>query len=275
MKQFILALITLTLVGCGKHQTVQIDDNGKQVRSNTQRIELLELKDLAQDLRLDALEAEVLDLHSEDVLLQSDIDSLRSSTNFRFFLLSLSLGHVISQIDNRLDNLEDDVSDIEQDINQLRRKVSRLKRQLNQTNGNLASLQSQVDLIEDKLIEIVKPCPNSKEVLFRTEDGLVAYFQTYKNETVTFSDSVEVPAYTIPAHFEQFCVDTNFLNGECNEYSARLVGEHTIPSASYQVDDSASIRLIDKAYMSILGDGNYQTTDGTSCNFSVQNGELQ
>jgi archaellum component FlaC len=281
MRKLLVMFFLLALVACGKNDTVTTPDHKGQIDSNTARIELLELSDEAQDLRLDALEQADLDLAADIAnvsnnlnILSNQFSSFRNATNFRFFMLNLRLSYAIYQIDNRLDNLEEDVEDLEDDVARLRRKVRRLKRQLNQAKSNIATLQSEVLRLDSEIVDVIYPCGND-EVLLETRDGLVGYFQNYKTETIEITDSITVDSYTIPAHFEQYCVDTNFFNGECNQYETRLVGEHTIPTKTYNVGDTASIQLIKDAYLSKLPDGNYRTTATPSCNFSIVNGEVQ
>lgn len=281
MKKFLVVVFLLALVGCGKTEKVFTPDYKGQIDDNTARIELLELKDEAIEARLDALEQKDLDLAADiaDVagdlsVLTSSFNSFRFATNIKFFLLNLQLNYAINQIDNRLDSLEDDIEEVQEDVARLKRKVKKLKRQLNVAKSNISDLQNEVVRLDSEIVDVIYPCGN-KEVLLDTRDGLVAYFQNYEDETINISDSITVEAYTIPAHFEQYCVDTNFLNGECNSYETRLVGEHTIPAQTYNVGDTATIKIIKDAYLSKLPDGNYATTATPSCNFTISNGEVQ
>lgn len=361
MKVLITLLLLTSLIGCGKKETIQLDDNGSIVQSNVQRIELLEAKDAVQDLRLDAVEANLAsledrvevneddidanesdiadlfndlgdlegdlsdlrdDLNSEvaalrradrqtrrlirrevrslrrdlsreirnrriaDSRLQDNIDDIErdlnrfesrqrffnymisgaiARTNYRITLLQQNIGSQISNLDNRITVNEGDITNIQNNVTALQNQTS--------------SLQNQIDSLESEMIAVVYPCGegNSEEVLLQTEEGLLAYFQTSRTINVDFSSSIDIPAQDIPAHTDRFCNHTytgGWYNGHCNSWGSNQVGAYTIPAASYSVGGSDSFQVIDKAYLDILGDGNYGTTDGYSCNFQISNGQL-
>lgn len=359
MKKLIgLIFVLVFTISCGKTEKVFTPDYKGLIDSNLARIELLEVNDSLQDLRLDALEVTSADLEARLTQAEDDIDSnesdilnLFSRTNYlaaglvylyndlhshvaqleaadranRQFIrrkvrnLRRKLSREIRQRQLADAQLQDNIDDVENDLNSFEARQSminrflsraifvtnlrisqlqyRVQRDLNRLdnrvtdlesdvssiqseiasiNSNLSSMQAQIDDVESRLLSVVYPCGdgNSQEVLLNTQDGLVAYFQSTKNESLSFSDSVTIQGYTIPAHQDKFCKDTNFYNGECNKYGYRSVGEYTVPTTNYNVGDTATIKIIDKAFLDVLDDGNYRTTDGYSCNFTISNGEV-
>jgi predicted nucleic acid-binding Zn-ribbon protein len=231
-------------------------------RKLSREVRQRQLADANLQDQIDDLELDLNQFESRQRFFNYIMAGALAGTNYRITLLQLNIQFQLRRIDRRLDVLESDVSDIKSDIVSLQNQVD--------------SIQSQIDTLENEVVSVVYPCGegNSEEVLLETKDGLVAYFQSTRNQTVNFSDSITIDAYTIPAHTDKYCEDTNFFNGECNDYSYRHVGEHTIPSQSFSVNDSASIKVINKAYLDVLADGNYRTTDGFSCNFTISNGEV-
>lgn len=236
-----------------------------------------QLEDADEDL-LD----EINSVSSRLSYLNGRFNAFKNATNTKFFLLGLSISYLASQIDSRLDDLENDVEVNSQAISDIQSSISTLQQEMSTAQSDVASLQSQINNVESKLVSVVYPCGenNSEEVLLKTQDGLVAYFQSSSEKTITFSDSITVNEYTISGHYDKYCSDRRadggiFGNQECREYSYRFIPGQTIPQQVYNVGDSATITTIDKAYLDVLGDGNYQTTDGHSCNFSIVNGEVQ
>lgn len=359
MKKLLTLSMIALVIGCGKTEKVFTPDNKNFIDQNTKRIELLEINDALQDLRLEALEVTSVDLQERLLQAEGDIDlnednilRLFSRTNYLAAGLAYlyndlhdhvreleradreikrtlrnevrSLRNQLSReirqreladtsLQDEIDAVENDLNSFEarqsvinrflssaitltnlrisqlqyrvqRDINRLDNRVSNLESNVSQIrseivaiNSNLSDMQNQINDVESRLTSVVYPCgeSNTQEVLLQTQDGLVAYFQSTKQENISFSDSVTIQGYTIPAHQDKFCEDTNFFNGECSQFSFRMVGEHTIPTQTYNVGDSATITIIDKAYLDVLDDGNYRTTDGYSCNFTISNGELQ
>lgn len=253
MKSF-LFLVLFFLVSCGVK--VYTPDHKATIDNNTLRIELLEAQDRLHKLKLDDLESR-LSIYEVDILsLFGLIDSLES----RIDLLEIDLQSQIDNLDSRLSTNEININTINQEIDDI--------------NILTTSLQNQINTVSDNVTRVIKPC-DSSEILLDTQDGVVGYFQNYKNVTINIQDDLTVEAYTIPAHFEKYCVDTNFFDGECNTYETRLVGEHTIPAKTYQIGDTATIKVIKDAYLSLLPNGNYRTTATPSCNFTVVDGGVQ
>lgn len=267
MNRLVILTLLLTFVGCGDR--VFIPDNKDQIDSNTLRVELLELNDEIQDLRLETLES-LVDVNASNIEdLSNRIRQVAFSFDRRLRLLASSIQYQIFILGRRIDSNDRDISDIESDI-------SHIKRDLRSIRSNINELGAQIDDVESRLVSVVYPCGegNSQEVLLMTQDGLVGYFQTTREETISFSDSVVVDDFTIPAHLDKFCVDTNFHTGRCIQFSTRFVGESVIPGQTYNVNDSASFTVIDQAFLDVLDDGNYRTTDGFSCNFSIVDGAI-
>jgi peptidoglycan hydrolase CwlO-like protein len=231
-----------------------------------------------------ALLREVRARQLADNRLQRDIDSVERDLNrfeARQSIINTILGIGLFVTNQRINQLQNQVQWAIQSINQrlstIESEIANINSEIDTIQSNMAAMQAQLDDVESRLVSVVYPCGdgNSEEVLLDTQDGLVAYFQEMQNKTLTFSDTVTVDAYTIPAHNDKFCRDTNFFDGECNDYGYRHVGEHTIPAQTYNVGDTASVKVLKKAYLDVLADGNYRTTDGFSCNFTISNGEVQ
>lgn len=224
----------------------------------------------------DDLQDQIDDLNTDVARLTQRFNVFRAQTNTSLLLLGISIAILRSQIDARLDDLEDRVSVNEDEIDQIQSDVSDLQDEMTTANSNIAALQTQLLDVESRLTSVVYPCGegNSEEVLLQTQDGLVAYFQTTKKKTLSFNDSITIPEQVIPGHHDRYCVDTNFFNGECNDFDTRFIPGTTIPEQTYSVGDTANVKLIDKAYLDVLGDGSYGTTDGYSCNFTISNGEV-
>lgn len=212
--------------------------------------------------QIDEIEGDLNYFESRQTLFNAIISGALVATNFRITLLEINIQSQLNNLDNRLDVAESDIENIEAEVADIQ--------------TNLSNLDADVDLLQEQVVSVVYPCGegNSEEVLLDTKDGLVAYFQETQNKTITFSDTVSIPAQTIPAHLDKFCTDTNFFNGECNNYESEYVGEHTIPAQTYNVGDSATVKVLKKAYLDVLGDGTYGTTDGYSCTFTISNGEV-
>lgn len=280
MKKMLFLVTLFVLVACGKNETVKIPDHKGQIDSNTARIELLELKDVVQDSRLDALEQADLDLAADIVInsnnlssLNSQFNSFRVATNIRFFILNLQLGFVFNQIYNRLDSLESGLSLTQNEVDILKNDVDELKTELDNAKNDIQTLQNEVVRLDSEIVDVIYPC-GSGEVLLKTRDGLVGYFQNYKTENIQITDSIIIPDQNIPQHFvcDKF-FSGNGNNKRCEE--GRNVPASLLPGGTYNVGDTASIEIIKDAYLSKLPDGNYRTTTSPSCNFSIVNGEVQ
>lgn len=152
-------------------------------------------------------------------------------------------------------------------INGVQAQINQINSEIDQMQQNMQDMQDQIDDVESRLVSVVYPCGegNSEEVLLQTQDGLVAYFQEMRNQTISFSDTITIDAYTIPAHYHRY----GFFG------KTKYAGEHTIPAQTYSVGDSATVKVLKKAYLDVLADGSYRTTDGHSCNFTIANGEVQ
>ena len=175
-------------------------------------------------------------------------------TNQRISQLQRRISYKLSRINRRLRVAESD-------INSLTNEIAGLQSQID-------DMQEQIDDVESRLVSVVYPCGdgNSEEVLLKTQDGLVAYFQEMRNQRLSFEDTLTIPAYTIPAHYHRY--------GYFGSWTTRYAGQHTIPARTYNVGDTATVKVLKKAYLDVLADGNYRTTDGFSCNFSIVNGEV-
>ena len=183
-------------------------------------------------------------------------------TNVRISQLQNRISYYLRSLDRRLDVVESEISNLYSEISDLEDQISDMRDELSD--------------IESKLVSVVYPCGegNSEEILLKTQDGLVAYFQRMRTETIRFRDTITIDEYEIPGHYDKFCVDTNFFNGECREFDYRYVSGSTIPSSTYRVADTARVRVLSRAYLDVLADGSYRTTDGFSCNFEIEDGEL-
>lgn len=142
----------------------------------------------------------------------------------------------ISDLDGRIDGLEESIEESVED------------------------LQLQIDNLSDKVVEVIYPCGegNSEEVLLKTQDGLVAYFQSGHNESITFLANKVVPARRVCIYYK---------NNRCRAY-------RDYPSYTTTVEESVSFFVLDKAFLDVLNDGHYVTTDGCGCVFEISNGEL-
>lgn len=213
--------------------------------------------------QIDQVESDLQSFEAQQQVINGFLTGAIFLTNIRISQLDNQVTNALNNLDSRLDSVENEIISINNEISSMQSQLSSITAQLND--------------VESRLVSVVYPCgeSNSEEVLLQTQDGIVAYFQEMRNKTISFSDSITVDSYDIPAHTDKFCKDTNFINGECNDYGYRHVGSHTIPAQTYNVGDSATVKVLKKAYLDVLGDGNYRTTDGYSCNFSIVNGEVQ
>lgn len=352
MKKFLMVVFLLALVGCGKNETVNTPDYKGDIDSNAARIELLELNDSLQDLRLDALEATTADLETRlsqaeddidsneediaslfdsiddleddlsdlrddlnyevrqlrradrqtrrlirsrvrslrrqlsreirqrqiaDANLQSQIDDVESDlnsfearqslinsflsrglaiTNFRISQLQFQISRSLNRINNRIDLVQND-------IDQINSEITSINSEINLMQNQISDIESSVSDIESSVVSVVYPCGegNSEEILLKTQDGLVAYFQQTRNETET----VEIDQ-TIPEHFicDRFVGQGNIC-----------VRGRNVSSSTATESTTFTHQVLVKAYLDVLDDGNYRTTDGYSCNFTISNGEVQ
>ena len=170
-------------------------------------------------------------------------------------MTNMRITQLQSSISYRLSNLENSLSTVQQEIININGEILVLE-------NSLSSMQNQVNQLESEVTEVVYPCGenNSQEVLLKTKDGLVAYFQETRNQTDNFS-----VGQTIPEHFvcTRFAGPTNVCVTGVN-----------VPSSTASQNISVTHQVLVKAYLDVLADGNYRTTDGYSCNFTIQNGEV-
>jgi hypothetical protein len=123
------------------------------------------------------------------------------------------------------------------------------------------SLIAQIAALEGKLFEIVKPCSNSKEVLVKTTNGYLAYFQVGANKNITFQVNDTIPSHII-------CNVFAGNSGICKEFAFT-------PGSIATRDITISVFELKHAYLALLGEGvNYQTTDGVNCKFKIVENEI-
>lgn len=111
------------------------------------------------------------------------------------------------ELDKRLATFEMEMGDLESSIIQLGNDLDNFEHDLDQVEINVTDALNRLSQLEGetRVVEIVKPCPNAREVLIKLSDNRVV------------------------AYFEQG----------------------------------------NRRYLSFLADGNYRTTDGANCNFTI------
>jgi len=260
------------------NQVATLDSDLADLRDDLNEA-VAELQDADSELRVELLKKirklrkkfrnEIANRQAADANLQANIDSVASDldafeaaqsvrnfiltsglflTNLRISQLQSSVASSLNNLDNRLDTVENQVASINSEIQTIK--------------GNMLLMQAQLDDVESRLVSVVYPCGenNSKEVLLQTQDGLVAYFQKMKTVTTTVEATETVPAHTI-CTFPLY----NVLNF-CPPGHVQNVPQ-SVNNTPYSV--SFQHQVLEKAYLAVLGQGNYGTTDGMSCTFSI------
>ena len=230
-------------------------------RSLSREVRARQIADYRLQGQIDTLESDLDSLEAREAAMNRFLTRGLFLTNLRISFLQSSIQSQLNNLSRRITNMAGYIRDLNNDIRDIR--------------SEMATMQSQIDDVESRLVSVVYPCGenNSEEVLLQTQDGLVAYFQETRNQTLHFADTVTIEEYTIPGHYEKVCDPT--WSGRCFSFDHNFVGEHTIPEQTYSVGDSASVKVLKHAYLDVLADGNYRTTDGFSCNFTVSNGEVR
>lgn len=208
------------------------------------------------------LQQQIDDVESDLQSFESQQQIVNSLLTGAMFLTNLRINQLQSQITSAIVNLNNRMNNIQSQINSINTEISSIQ-------STLTNISSQLDSIEDRLVSVVYPCGegNSQEVLLETQDGLVAYFQQMRTVTDTIEVGETVPAHTICTHPWKQPPLFNCPPGHVQ----------TVPESQNSTPYSVEVEhdVLQKAYLDILDDGNYRTTDGYSCNFSIVNGEVQ
>lgn len=236
-----LVLLLVLLVGCGSETGFVVYPihgvDGKDAESIVGPAGQ-DGKD-ADETRLTLLEERVTLLEAKVAVNSQDIADISS------YLDSLLIDIKLQEISEKLLNIENNLTSISVNFTAI-------------TN----SLQSQINALKGKMFEIVKPCSNSKEVLVKTDQGYLAYFQVGANKNYTFQVNETIPTHVI-------CEESAGNSGICKKFT---VVNSTVATKTVTL----SIFELKHAYLSLLSEGvTYKTTDGMNCTFTIENGELQ
>ena len=218
-------------------------------RSLAREIRNRRLADYSLQNQIDGLESELNQFEASQSVINSFLAGGLALTNLRISQLQSYVNYSINRLDNRIDDVEIDINSINQSITNMQ--------------TNISDIEDELLLIGESVASVVYPCGegNSEEVLLQTQDGLLAYFQ--QTQTVTESFNI---GQTIPEHFicDRFAGSTDVC-----------IRGHNVATSTASQNITVTHQVLKKAYLDILGDGSYRTTDGYSCNFSIVNGEVQ
>lgn len=224
------------------------------------------------------LQNQINNLNSQVASLTQRFNSFRALTNIKLFFLGLSLASLANEVDQRLDAVEADVAQNREDIEKLKKRTRRLRNRMNDAESDIAALESSLASLQQQVVSVVEPCPGADEVLLQTQDGLVALFLTRQTEELGITVDTTIPAIELPATQDKYCTDRRSSGGgnqQCREYAIDTTPAQSIPAQTVSAGDTVSFDNIDEIYLSVLGQGTYQTTDSPACIFSIDsNGEL-
>jgi hypothetical protein len=295
-----LTLLSLLILGCKdysgdiRHLRNQNHLNKAFSTANNQKIQILTEKFETLKLYIATMETEF----------SSEINKINVEIQYIMELISLGYLELQDQLSEHLEYLNDlqanqylmqiqydlDMLNLEAKLYELSYKISQLNQLVDSEIADLltylqaleASYQTQIEEInttfstitqnlliqiqalQNDSFKIIKPCTNAKEVLIETPNGLLAYFQTGYLNSVTFEAHTTVPEHLV-------CLDPQPIGDtgklKCNSFDV-------ITSVITTHSKTISFFVLENAYLAILSDGHYRTTDGTGCTFRIQNGEI-
>jgi len=218
-------------------------------RSLVREIRSRRLADARLQRQIDDVEQDLQSFEASQAAINRFLAGGIFLTNLRISQLQRSISYSLRNLDRRLDRVEGDIDDINSEISDMQ--------------ALLSSMRDDIDDVEASVVSVVYPCGegNSQEILLQTQDGLVAYFQQVRNETETFSVGSSIP--------EHFICDRFVGQGNI------CVRGHNVPASTASQSVTITHQVLKKAYLDVLDDGSYGTTDGHSCNFTISNGEVQ
>lgn len=235
----------------------------------TRRLLYKKVSQLRRDLTKEIRRRRLADNNLQDQInnVESDLSSFEAQQSFAntiIFAALYLLNGRISQVNAQLQN---QISALSSQLGVANAAIAALQTAVSELQSNLAVLQTQINEVESKLVAVVYPCgeENSEEILLQTQDGLVAYFQQTVSETITVGAYEIIPEY-------QYCDHAWKWLAICPPGLIVTVPESQNPTGD---EISFSYQKLNKAYLDLLADGNYSTTDGYSCSFTVSNGAVQ
>ena len=212
--------------------------------------------------QIDNLEIDLSSFEARQNIINSFLARGLAITNFRISQLRNQVNNSVNQLTNYIDG---QISLVQTQINDIKGDIVTINNEIDAMQIQIANIESSVLDIADSATSVVYPCGagNSQEVLLKTEAGLVAYFQEVRNQTDTAQANT-----TIPEHF----VCDKFFSGNGN--NKRCKEGRNVPASSASSTTTYTHQVLVKAYLDVLADGSYRTTDGYSCNFTISNGEV-
>jgi len=212
----------------------------KQVKQNKKEFEKFKLSQLRINKKVNL---ELQKLSDKILANEQKIASLKKMIKEGF----RDVGNALEDLENEFTSALDEINGRFDSI------VSDLEEQIEELN-------SAIEQLPTESIEIVYPCGagNGSEVLVKTPQGFLAYVQEGVEREISFSATDIVPTHLI-------CTKWSGASGVCNKLEE---------VSGYTTTSSASVTFFEltKAYLTILPDGDYTTTDGYSCNFSITEG---
>lgn len=248
------------LEAADRSQRVALRSSIRSLRRKLSReVRQRRLADANLQSQIDDLESDLSSFEARQSIINRFLTRGLAISNFRISQLQSQVSRSLSIINSNINLLQSQVTSINLEVNSIKSEITTIQNQI-------SDMESDISDLEDSVTKVVYPCGegSSEEVLLQTQDGLVAYFQQTRNQTDNFSIGQAIPEHFVCDRF----YSSIFGSNRCKQ-------GRNIPASTATSNISVTHQVLVKAYLDVLNDGRYRTTDGYSCNFEIENGEVK
>lgn len=182
----------------------------------------------------------------------------------------------LSEIDNRIDDTNKDLKGTQADVEEIKKQIADIYSKLNSDSGQINSLQlvinqmqAQIDQNKKDLLAIDDLTEDEFDIIYQKIQDSESNINIINNIISGIENNITLNEIRI-AELESNENITDIID-PCGD-KVNAFDEVILKTSSGKL--IAFFESGSKRFLSILTDGNYQTTDAQKCNFSVSNGEI-